>query len=112
MNIATELSNNRLYSIQPKARSLTNSLCREKGIEDIRFYFGRNSRAAIANFNHHILVLAEGSYPKFALAMHSVNGVFDYVGPALIHLSSSCVNEERDRFVGALHLDFGLHNVG
>src|SRR5580704_729806 len=109
--MATELSDNRLYGIQPEARPLTNSFCREKGIKDIGFYLGRNSRAAIADFNHDIVVLAEGSHPKFALALHGVYGVFDEVGPDLIQLSSRSVNEEWDRFVGALHLDLGLQNV-
>ena len=66
-------------------------------------YLRRNSRAAIADFNHHIVVLAEGSHPKFALARHGVDRVLDDVGPDLVQLGSRGVNQKRDRFIHTLY---------
>lgn len=93
LNVTAMLSDDGLYSVQPQTSSFTNALGREKWIKDMGLYLRRNSRAAIADFDHNIVVIAESSHPKFTLTEHGVDRVLDEVGPDLIQLSSHRVNQ-------------------
>jgi hypothetical protein len=80
----------------------TDALRREKGIEDIGLHLWGNSRPAVTDFDHNIVVLAESSHPKFAPARHGIDRVLDDIGPDLVQLGSRRVNQKRDRFIRAL----------
>jgi hypothetical protein len=75
LNIAPVLFHNSLNRVEAKARTLANSLGGEKGFEDMRLYFGRNSWTVVGDLDHDTVVLAIGSNSNLALATHGVNGV-------------------------------------
>src|SRR5215469_12020390 len=101
LNAATVLSDDCLYRGQPEPRSFPDALRREKRIKDMRPYLWRNSRTAVADLDHNILIPTEGSNPKRTLAEHGFNGVLDNVCPDLVQFSSHRVNQKRERLVSA-----------
>lgn len=93
MNIAAKFSDNGLNGVQPEACSRTDVLGGEEGIKNIRPNLFRNSWSGITNLDHGVVLLAEGSHPKFTLPGHGCGGVLDDVGPDLIQLRSHRVHE-------------------
>jgi len=66
------LFHNSLNRVDAKARTFANSLGGEKGLEDMRLYFGRYSWTVVGDLDHDAVVLAINSNSKLALATHGV----------------------------------------
>src|SRR5271156_3124919 len=93
-NTAPVLLHDTLNRIEAKARTFANSLRGEKGFENMRLDFGRNSRAVIGDLDHGAIVLAIGSNSKLALATHGVNRIVDDVRPNLIELAAKRIYQK------------------
>jgi hypothetical protein len=71
------LFDNALHRVEAQACSLAYSFCCKKGFKDVRFYFGRDSRAVVSNLNHYATVIAIGSDPQLTFAAHGIDGIVD-----------------------------------
>src|SRR5208283_1984156 len=80
LNISPVLLYNSLHSIEAQACAFPNSFGREKRLEDVRLHLFGNSRAVIANLNHHTIAVAVGSDSKLAFSVHRINRVINNVG--------------------------------
>ena len=105
MNAPSVLSDDRPHSVESETCSFPDALRCEKGIEDVRLYLRRDSRTAIADFNHGIAIFTENVKPEFSLTVHCFDGVLDKICPDLIQFIAHRIHKEGRRRISALHLD-------
>src|SRR5215469_11254025 len=105
MNITSVLSHYPLRSVQSEARSLSNSLRGEKWLKDVGSDFWCDSRTIVANLYNNMVFVVECSDPQLTLAVHSIDGILNKVGPNLVELSSERIHQKRNWLVLAPHSD-------
>src|SRR5262250_1440333 len=98
------LLHNSLNSVQTQAGAFSNSLGGKKRFKYMGLDIRWNSGTVIANLNHHTPAVAISVYPKFAPAVHRIDGIVNDVGPNLIQLTAERIHEKRHRVV--ITLDF------
>jgi hypothetical protein len=77
MDIASVLSNNSLYGVQPEPRALANAFGGEKRIEDVTPNLRGDPWPVISNFHYDAVFLSKSPNAKRPLASHCVDGVLD-----------------------------------
>src|SRR5579883_924327 len=103
LNITFVLANDTLNGIEAKSGTLPNSLRSKERFEDVGPNLRRDSRAIVADLDHHATILPEGADAQLAFTLHGIDRVVDDVGPDLIQLASEGVNQQRNRIIFPLY---------
>jgi len=70
-----------------RALCLPDSLRGEEWFENVRLYFGQDTRTVIGDLDHNTTVLAIGSHSKLAFTTHGINGIVDDICPDLVQFA-------------------------
>src|SRR5260370_28465640 len=86
-------------SIQTEARAVADLLRSEKGLEDARTNFRRNSRTIVADLDDDAVQFPERVDAQLTLAVHGVDCVVDEIRPNLVQFATIRANAGQVRIV-------------